>query len=229
MSLEGNIGSGKSTVLAAVEKKRGTCVLQEPVDEWSTPVDGVPGGPGMLQLFYADRVRNGFAFQMFVMLSRVRQHLDVLRSPGGRDEGPILTERCLASDYELFGKTMRESGLLDDAQWATYDGWSAVVSDIFSAAAPDKAKGAGCRACPAGVVYLRATPEKSLERVDKRRRDGEAAIALEDLASLHEAHEAWIVRLRADGVPVLTLDGDQDGEQAVEAHADAIAVFLASF
>jgi deoxyadenosine/deoxycytidine kinase len=204
VSLEGNIGSGKSTLLAALEAAIGkeVRVLQEPVDEWSVPVTS--DGKGMLQLFYADRAKNGFAFQMFVLMSRVKQSRKV-------QFGCVVTERCVASDYELFGKPIREAGLMDDAQWAAYSGWSELV---------------GGTQAPDAVAYLRVSPEKSLERVGHRRRDGEDAIAFADLVALHEAHEAWIARLKEGGVPVLELDGDADGDAAVQAHVAAIAAFL---
>ena len=120
VSLEGNIGSGKSTLLSAIARASADLtVLQEPVDEWSRPVIG---GDGMLQLFYADPARRAFAFQMFVLLSRARQAALVEEHSGG---GAVLTERCTASDFELFGRPMYEAGAMDDAEWATYRGWYA--------------------------------------------------------------------------------------------------------
>jgi deoxyadenosine/deoxycytidine kinase len=166
----------------------------------------------MLQLYYSDPRANGFAFQMFVLLSRIRQQLEALRD--GR--GTVLTERCMESDFELFGKPMRESGLMDDAQWTTYCEWSRTMRCLL---APGR---------PVGVVYLRVSPSKSVERIRSRQRGGEEKIDVSYIEMLHRAHEEWIGRLRADAVPVLVLDGDQDGASAIDAHTAAIIAFIKS-
>jgi deoxyadenosine/deoxycytidine kinase len=213
VSLEGNIGSGKSTLLASVGRATveggGIRILQEPVEEWSKPYSDQ--GLGMLQLYYSDPRANGFAFQMFVLLSRIRQQLDVLRDA----RGIVLTERCMASDFELFGKPMRKSGLMDDAQWTTYREWSRTMHCLL---APGR---------PAGIVYLRVSPSKSVERIRSRHRDGEEKIDLPYIEMLHLAHEEWIHCLMSDGVPVLILDGEQDGDAAIDAHTTAIIAFIA--
>ena len=206
VSLEGNIGSGKSTLLSAIARASADLtVLQEPVDEWSRPVIG---GDGMLQLFYADPARRAFAFQMFVLLSRARQAALVEEHSGG---GAVLTERCTASDFELFGRPMYEAGAMDDAEWATYRGWYAHTT-------------AGMPPMD-GVVYLRTTPAVSMSRIASRRRHGEGSIDAGYIERLHATHEAWIQRVCDSGKPVLVLDGDAVGEAAIQANASRVVAF----
>lgn len=222
VSVEGGIGAGKSTLLRAVERciSNGQAppecthmhVLQEPVDEWCEP--RLPGGRGMLQAFYADPVGLAFPFQMFVLLSRVRQTWAMQ----GLEDGPILSERCIASDFELFGRPAFEAGRMDDAQWATYHAWYNAINERLS---PQHAR-------PHAVVYLRCPPEVTLQRVAERGREGEAALDLEAAERMHACHEAWIARLRAAGTPVLELDCRPRGEAAIHNNAMLVCKFVAS-
>ena len=64
ISIEGNIGSGKSTLVEELRKKFGNnekvCFLQEPVDIWNTIKD--KDGNTMIAKFYADTKKYSFAF-----------------------------------------------------------------------------------------------------------------------------------------------------------------------
>lgn len=224
VSLEGCIGAGKSTLMRAVsalvaagdapDACAGLRVLQEPVAEWCAPA--LPDGRGMLQAFYADPERCAFAFQMFVLLSRLRQARAGCGSGGGA-RGPVLSERCIASDYELFGLPAHEAGRIGEAEWVAYGAW---VDEICGALVPEAAR-------PRGVVYMRCPPEVSLQRVARRNRDGEQALDLGAARAMHDRHEEWVARLRREGTPVLELDCSADGDAAVEGHARAVCAFVA--
>ena len=63
--LEGNIGSGKSTFIEFLqtyiqEEKLDADVLLEPVEEWESTQDS--SGKNILQHYYQDQVKYGFAF-----------------------------------------------------------------------------------------------------------------------------------------------------------------------
>lgn len=59
ISIEGNIGSGKSTVITRLCKEKRIPVFLEPVDEWKD----------WLTLFYADPARWGLAFNLHVLMT----------------------------------------------------------------------------------------------------------------------------------------------------------------
>jgi deoxyadenosine/deoxycytidine kinase len=71
------------------------------------------------------------------------------------------------------------------------------------------------------------SPDVSIRRIATRGRPGEDAIDGAYIEMLHAAHEAWIARLQRDGVRILTLDGNKDGDDAVQEHVDAITSFIA--
>ncbi len=66
VSIEGNIGSGKTTLMSHLKQYYKDCpfvrFVREPVDEWETYVD--ENGTNMLQKFYGDQHKYAFPFQV---------------------------------------------------------------------------------------------------------------------------------------------------------------------
>ena len=70
ISVEGNIGTGKSTFVELLEKQIPDAIfLQEPVKEWNDVKDHT--NETMLQKFYKNQTRYSFAFQMMAYISRL--------------------------------------------------------------------------------------------------------------------------------------------------------------
>ena len=78
-SFEGNIGSGKSTLITLLEKEKKLCdyflnnivYLHEPVDVWATIKDH--NDVTILEKFYEDQEKYAFSFQMMAYISRIAQ------------------------------------------------------------------------------------------------------------------------------------------------------------
>jgi deoxyadenosine/deoxycytidine kinase len=239
-TLEGAIGAGKSSLLDALLRRLQRSpsssyelrVAQEPVDRWTRA--------GTLQAFYADPARYALAFQMHVLLTRLQQAREVFFSspssfgtPTAGKARMVLTERCLASDCGVFARASRESGLLDDTQWGVYDAWRAEAARVAEAAGqPEQLS---------GVIYLRCSTETSARRIAARKRDGEVdagdaaaagggggsgGVDAACLERLQRAHERWLEEVRAAGTPVLMIDADAEGADAVEANAAAALDFM---
>ena len=74
-SVEGNIGSGKSTFIAKLKEElkhiNGIPVvyIPEPVEEWES-IHSVEG-KNMIELFYSDPKQYAFAFQMMAYITRL--------------------------------------------------------------------------------------------------------------------------------------------------------------
>lgn len=62
------------------------------------------------------------------------------------------------------------------------------------------------------IVYLRATPETCLSRIQARQRSAEQTIDLNYLQSLHECHEQWLIK-KSSFPPVLIVDANQTKER----------------
>ena len=70
ISLDGNIGVGKTTLLEHIRKRfPNVVIVPEPVDTWTRLKD--EQGRNLLQLFYQDKRRWAFSFQQAAMLSRL--------------------------------------------------------------------------------------------------------------------------------------------------------------
>jgi deoxyadenosine/deoxycytidine kinase len=65
LSIEGNIGSGKTTLFKALQKEKPDWIfVKEPVDLWTLPLEGDPDKKSMLGHFYDNPKEHAFAFQM---------------------------------------------------------------------------------------------------------------------------------------------------------------------
>jgi deoxyadenosine/deoxycytidine kinase len=239
VSVEGNIGAGKSTLLRELQRRAAAgdggeggehafdlIVVPEPIEEWTDPV--LPEGVGMLQAYYdgigiggdsgcgsgssSGGSNNALAFQMFAMLTRVRQIEGAMATAASRAQRPtvVVTERGPWSDAELFGVPMRDAGLLTPAEWHAYWSWFCHVRERWR---------------PDATVYLRSTPDVSAARVRSRSRPGEEAVDVPYLERLHAAHDAYVER-SCDPAATLRLDADLDGDAALACHAADVLRFV---
>lgn len=99
ISIEGNIGAGKSTTLKHLQNS-GYEVFPEPVQEWK---DWLPE-------FYADKKRWAFGFQMKVLSSFL--------TPTYPDT--CIVERSPVSTRHVFGQLLYNDGCLTDREWSLF-------------------------------------------------------------------------------------------------------------
>ena len=125
ISIEGNIGSGKSTFVDHLKQYYSTksnhtlniCFLQEPVDEWNSIRD--KNGETMLSKFYADSKTYAFPFQMMAYISR----LALLRNALQKSYDVIVTERCVQTDKMVFAQMLYDDGKMEDVEYTIYNRW----------------------------------------------------------------------------------------------------------
>ena len=78
-SLEGNIGSGKSTLIRLMMQTKAQFIyMLEPVDEWNNIVDKT--GENILTKFYRDQKKYSFSFQMMAYISRLHLLREAIKS-----------------------------------------------------------------------------------------------------------------------------------------------------
>lgn len=192
VSLEGNIGSGKSTLMRYLtqqyEGKKHIVFLQEPVDEWSEVKD--ENDVTILEKFYADQKKYAFSFQMMAYISR----LALLKKT--RDENPdaiIVTERSLYTDRYVFAKMLYETRDIEEVNYKIYLKWF----DCFVKDYPiDK------------VIYVNTPPPTCLTRIIQRSRNAEVSMPISYLNKCHLYHERMIEGIYKDNT--LVLDGSND-------------------
>jgi len=107
--VEGNIGSGKSTALAALAAARPDLpVFQEPVDEWEP----------LLTKFYADPAQWALPFSLRVLLSFAAPE-DVA--------GTCVVERSPLSCRHVFSQLLFNEGKMSQEAWELFKDYYAVL------------------------------------------------------------------------------------------------------
>lgn len=102
ISIEGNIGCGKSTVLSVLEAD-GWVTKQEPVDEWGE----------MLSLYYKDPITWSLAFNLKVLHS-------FQKLPSG---DLVIVERSPGACRHVFGQLSYNDEHLSPASWNIFKGY----------------------------------------------------------------------------------------------------------
>lgn len=191
ISVEGNIGSGKSTFLDMLKMKYASnqdiVFIDEPLDSWNKITD--MEGKTMLEKFYSDKEKHGFAFQMMAYISRLAQ---LKKTIDTFPNAIIVTERSLLTDRHVFAKMLYDEGYIEHAHYKIYLEWfNTFIKDM----AIEK------------IIYLKTSPEKSYERIQRRNRKGET-IPISYIEQCHEYHEMWLNTFKRN--QLLIIDANQD-------------------
>jgi len=175
LSIDGNIGSGKSTLYkdlqAYYSNNADICFVPEPVDDWTHIVDA--NNTPILTNLYKDTKKYAFRFQMMAYISR----LHLLRQKVKENKYKIIiSERSVQTDRNVFAKMLYDDGLIEHDEYQIYNKW-------FDEFLDDMRLG--------GIIYVKAEPEICAARVKIRAREGET-IAIEYLQKCHQYHENWL-------------------------------------
>jgi deoxyadenosine/deoxycytidine kinase len=181
--ISGNIGAGKSTVLAALADRCGAdpqwTVVAEPADAWAKT--------GLLAAMYEGTLSPG-EFQIMALVSRVT---GLLRAAS---TSFVLAERSPWEDAHVFAATT-----LDGIHRTNYDFAHDQLMRTLDTS-------------PAQLVHiiLEVTPVVAMSRICSRSRPGEQSVTPEYLASLNDAYATFsppgtVHRIDANGTETATL------------------------
>lgn len=189
LSIEGNIGSGKSTVLAELRKQYPDWIyVDEPVDKWLALKNAE--GESLLEVFYKDKSRWSYTFQNAAILYRYQKLRKALESIKEGQRNIIVMERSLETDRQIFCRMLNKDGFIDTLEKKLYDDWFQHLDDMLPSVD--------------AYVYVDTKPDISFERLTKRARDGESVIPIEYLQELDEYHHKWL--FEENNLPVLNFD-----------------------
>ena len=191
ISIEGNIGTGKSTFLENLESKiyanqtqsKSILFLKEPVDIWESIKD--ENGHTILEKFYKDQRRYAFTFQVMAYISRLSLLKRAIK------ENPeckvIIIERSLIADKNIFMQMLYDDGQVEQMEYEIYNRWYSEFIDEYRVNA---------------IVYLDSEPAVCAERINKRNRNGEDGIPLAYLEKCRDYHTRWLVDTKTEELSV---------------------------
>lgn len=137
--VEGNIGTGKSTLLNFLSKSEYIECFQEPVHEWENL-----NGYNLLAMTYEDPENYSFAFQSYVMLTM----MNILNAKTKNNKIKVM-ERSILSSQNCFVQALIENNSLKEPFTSILTQWFQFVTNNFDSK-PDL------------IIYLREDPEKLL-------------------------------------------------------------------
>ena len=178
VSIEGNIGAGKSTLVEQLKKRykdRSDIVfLQEPVDIWESIQQE---GQSMLELFYGDQKKYSFAFQVLAFTTRLRIIRHEIKMAQSNGVKTVVMERSLDADRQIFAKMLYQDNMMEKCM---YDIYQRMSDDALAEYSSD------------GIIWLTTDPEECFRRIAKRGREGEDSIRLDYLQKCDMYHREWL-------------------------------------
>lgn len=161
IAVAGNIGAGKSSLV------RWLCAHYD-LEPFFEPHQENP----YLADFYADMRRWAFHSQLFFLVERFKLH----RALEGSAR-PVVQDRTIYEDAEIFAAHLHDMGYIDDRDWSTY---SALYTTLRAELRP-----------PDLMIYLRCPLPTLHKRIRERGRAYERAIPMSYLRSLEGLYERW--------------------------------------
>jgi deoxyadenosine/deoxycytidine kinase len=196
ISVEGNIGAGKSTFLSLIEQWLDVQIVYEPHKKWQEV-----GGENLLDKFYKDTSRWAYTFQTYAFVSRVVEQEFYARNA---THAVQILERSIYSDRYCFAKNCFDMASMTALEWKLYQEWFSWLTESYVPSLK-------------GFIYLQTDPKICYNRLKKRNRTEEKSVSLDYLTMIHEKHESWLIGQKdleksIQNVPVLVLGCDKDFE-----------------
>ena len=198
VSIEGNIGSGKTTLIQRLEERYGSLwgfnekkfvFLREPLDVWNSIKDN---DENILQKYYKEPEKYAMSFQIMAYITFHQRLNDAIKD---NDENTVIVcERSMESSSAIFAKMLRDSGKIDDVNYQIlimfYEKMELIPVDA--------------------IIYLDTDVKTNIERIKKRARSGEENITLDYLENCREKHEDWLTSMTSNQlekpIPLLKMD-----------------------
>ena len=174
--ISGNIGVGKTTLSEKISKKF----------NWELQLEEVKDNP-YLDDFYKSMKDWSFHLQIFFLNSRFNQIQKISES-----NNVVIQDRSIYEDYEVFTKTLYDSGVLMEREFNNYKRLYNTILKYINE--PDL------------LIYLRnLNIDKIISNIDKRSRKFEKSIDKEYLKKLNIYYENWIKKHPQEKILILDL------------------------
>ena len=165
IGIAGNIGAGKTTLTEKLTSKF----------DWEPIYESVVDNP-YLEDFYEDMSKWSFNLQIYFLNHRFQNQVTLSSMNKG-----FVQDRTIYEDKEIFAKNLRDLNFLSDRDWKTYEKLFDNMTDFIRE--PDL------------IIYLKASTDTLLSRIQGRNRDFEKNIDPEYIHSLNIYYDKWIASL----------------------------------
>lgn len=158
ISIEGNIGAGKTTFINLLEKEcnniglNNIIFLKEPVDEWNNIKNN---NITILEKFYEDQYKYAFSFQILTFITRLKYILDIIEK---NSDFIIIIDRCLLTDKYVFMQMLYDDNKIDPYSFQIYN----LLFNYFLNKLPKHKH-----------IYLKSSIKLLRQKISKRNRKGE--------------------------------------------------------
>ena len=185
-SIEGNIGSGKTTIIHHLQEIYGDQVVlvEEPVKDWQNLK-----GENLLKKKNDDLNRWGYSFEAYVLITKMNE----LTKEAFSDKKIILIERCMLTDKVFFDLNV-ENGFSNPMEEAMFKNlYEFLSNNVYPKLS--------------GIIYLDTPVDECINRMIKRGRKAEKSLTKEYLTQLDDNFKKVI---KESGIPYLKLNGVYD-------------------
>ena len=181
IAVAGNMGAGKSSLVEWLRQQFGMTPFFEPNEH--NPY---------LEDFYGDMRRWAYSSQIWFLIRRFQIHR-IIDQRAAEHGAPLVQDRTIYEDAEIFAAHLHSSGYIDDRDWASYrDMYRTLRQELRP---PDL------------LIYLRCPLRTLTRRIRKRGRSFERKVSRKYLGALENLYEDWIERYAAS--PKLVVETDR--------------------
>lgn len=177
ITIAGNIGVGKSTLVRLLAERSG----------WEPVFEAVTENPYLAD-FYDDMRRWAFQSQVFFLSRRLQQHHYLLQQPDS-----IIQDRSVYEDAEIFARNLFAQGDMSERDWACYQDLYRTLTLLLQP--PDL------------VIYLSASVPTLRRRITTRGRAYEKGISDSYLARLNNLYDSWAAEFSLSPVLTIDTNG----------------------
>jgi len=205
ISVEGNVGSGKSTVLNFFKQYPDISVYPEPVSTWTNL-----NGTNYLDLVYKNQTRWGMTFESLVMQTMLEIQLRDCRNYTTLQDlattkpntPPVkMMERSLLATRHIFVRNLNNTIAMEE--FKVLEAWLDRLNRM--------------QQIDTGVdviIYLRTDPSVTIKRVAKRHRHEEMDVPLKYYQGLNQLYEDWLIHGNSTGIThhprIIVIDANKD-------------------
>ena len=174
ISIDGNIGSGKSTLIEILKchYKGDVIVLEEPVNTWIDIVDD-KSNEDIISKFYKNKSKYAFSFQILALVTRLKMIRKIIKD---NPNIVIIVERSIMTDRYVFCDMLHDEGYINDIEYKVYlNMFDEFINEMQIS----------------GVIYLQTDHRTCYRRILSRDRKGED-ISLSYLTKCEKYHDKWL-------------------------------------